>query len=172
MISLRETAKRHEVSPGGLSKAVHAERQIEGMALHKYAVLEDGKISGFDFPTWYTFPNGESTEECGSDLTTVAELCDKFQNLTRGKVEYAIREGRSIDGNDVADWATFDGEGRLEGLDVPDSADFGPGYFDVVNKTGQRGSDDGDTKTGKTNSQAGGALALAGAVGLSAILNS
>lgn len=61
-LSLRETARQHGVSPGGLSKAVHAGREIKGMALHRYATIEEGKIAGFQFPEWYELPEESENE--------------------------------------------------------------------------------------------------------------
>lgn len=174
MLSLRKTARLHGVSPGGLSKAVHAGRAINGMALHGFAVLEEGKIAGFDFPSWYEFP----TEESGGETTfmTIPELCDEFPSLNRGKVEHAVREDWKIGGHDLSSWAVFDAQGRLEGLEVPSSANFdGPAHFDRFETSGEaqpRPDDALKDQEAEGGSRVNGALALGGALGLSVLLNS
>jgi hypothetical protein len=66
MISLRETARRHDASAGYLSERVRAHKPVKGHDLRPYAVVEDGQIQGFSFPADYTFPvppNGEQANE-------------------------------------------------------------------------------------------------------------
>lgn len=66
MISLRETARRHDASAGYLSERVRAKKSVKGHKLHRYAVVEDGKVRGFSFPDDYAFPvppTGEQTNE-------------------------------------------------------------------------------------------------------------
>lgn len=63
MISLRETARRHDASKGYLSERVRARKPVKGHDLHQYAVVEDGQIQGFSFPADYTFPVPPNTEQ-------------------------------------------------------------------------------------------------------------
>jgi hypothetical protein len=171
-LSLRETAKRHGVSKGGLSKAVHADRPIEGMALHKYAVIDDGVISGFRFPEWYEIPSGEKTGS-GSEFYTTEELCRESRGLSRGKVEVAVREGREIDGIDLSSRAVFDDEGGLRGFRLPDSIEFSrEAHFDDLKRSEKESPDrEGDRKRASRPNLGGSLVALGTAFGLSTLLD-
>jgi hypothetical protein len=197
-LSLNETARRHEVSKAGLSQAVHAGRPIKGMSLHRFAVVEDGEIRGFEFPEWYTIPEEDEGEEEQTVYMTMAELCREHSAFHRGKVEHALRKGWPVDGFPVCDWVVHDEGGSWDGFEVPKSADFdGPhsenvfptnedaegGQEDVVqgnspneidlNKGGpfdEEESDDSDEDEPDGGSKAAqGLLALGGAVALKAL---
>jgi len=88
MLSLNETARRHDVSKAGLSQAVHAGRPIKGMSLHRFAVVEEGEIQGFEFPDWYSIPEEDEGEEeealSGDDLFDEEESDDSDEDETDG----------------------------------------------------------------------------------------
>jgi len=121
-LSLNETARRHGVSKAGLSQAVHADRPIKGMSLHRFAKIEDGKIRGFKFPDWYCMPDPEEEEE--TVLMTMEELCQEHSAFHRGKMEEALRHGWPVDGFPVYEWVVHDDGGSWDGFEVPKSADF------------------------------------------------
>ena len=57
MISLRETARRHDINPGYLSQRVREGKPAKGHDLTQYVRLdEDGGVLGFVFPPGYRFP--------------------------------------------------------------------------------------------------------------------
>jgi hypothetical protein len=125
MLSLNETARRHDVSKAGLSQAVHAGRPIKGMSLHRFAVVEEGEIQGFEFPDWYSIPEEEEGEEEEETIyMTMAELCREHSAFHRGKVEHALRKGWPVDGFPLHEWVVHDEGGSWDGFEVPKSADF------------------------------------------------
>lgn len=123
-LSLNETARRHDISKAGLSHAVHADRPIKGMSLHRFAVVEDGKIQGFEFPDWYSIPEENDGEEEQTVYMTMAELCREHSAFHRGRVEHALRKGWPIDGFPVYEWVVLNEEGEWDGFEVPKSADL------------------------------------------------
>ena len=123
-LSLNETARRHDVSKAGLSQAVHAGRPIKGMSLHRFAVVEEGEIQGFEFPDWYSIPEEDEGEEEETIYMTMGELCREHSAFHRGRVEHALRKGWPIDGFPVYDWVVHDEGGSWDGFEVPKSADF------------------------------------------------
>jgi predicted DNA-binding protein (UPF0251 family) len=125
-LSLREAANRHGVSAGGLSKAVHAGREIDGMALYRYAVVENGRIEGFEFPSWYDLPEANRNKEEETIFLTMEELTAQHSEFNRGKVEECLRRGWEIDSFPVCDWVVFE-HGGLKGFEVPRNADFDGG---------------------------------------------
>jgi hypothetical protein len=191
-LSLNETARRHDVSKAGLSQAVHADRPIKGMSLHRFAVVEDGKIQGFEFPDWYSIPEESEGEEEETVYMTMGELCQEHSAFHRGKVEEALRRGWPIDGFPIYEWVVHDEGGSWDGFEVPKSADFdGPhrpnvpstngdaesgekdaAQGDSPNENALSGDDDssGEEETAETGPKAAqGLLALGGAVALKAI---
>jgi hypothetical protein len=61
MLSLRETARRHDIDPGYLSTRVRARKPAKGYDLYQYARFsEEGQIEGFVFPSGYVFPDEET----------------------------------------------------------------------------------------------------------------
>lgn len=195
-LSLNETARRHGVSKAGLSQAVHGDRPIKGMSLHRFAIVEDGRIRGFEFPEWYALPSeDEKEDEAQTVFMTMTELCHEHSAFHRGQIEEALRQGWPVDGFPVYEWVLHDGEGNWDGFDVPKSADLdgqGRANMPLVNEASespkkdgmQEGSADEDALSGgdaaskkgetrKTGSKASrSVLALGGAVALSAFLNS
>jgi hypothetical protein len=123
-LSLNETARRHDISKAGLSHAVHADRPIKGMSLHRFAVVEDGKIQGFEFPDWYSIPEENDGEEEQTVYMTMAELCREHSAFHRGRVEHALRKEWPIDGFPVYEWVVLNEEGEWDGFEVPKSADL------------------------------------------------
>lgn len=75
MLSLRETARRHDIDAGYLSARVHAGKPAKGYELHQYARFSaEGRIEGFHFPQDYDFPSsgslkGADSKETGSKET-------------------------------------------------------------------------------------------------------
>jgi len=70
MLSLRETARRHDIDPGYLSTRVRARKPAKGYDLYQYARFsEEGQIEGFVFPPDYVFPSEEtqSHEDASSE---------------------------------------------------------------------------------------------------------
>jgi len=131
-LSLNETARRHGVSKAGLSQAVHADRPIKGMALHRFAVMEDGEVRGFEFPDWYSIPDESDGEEEETVFMTMEELCQEHSAFHRWKIEEALRHGWPVDGFPVYDWVCYDDLGEWDGFEVPKSADFdGPQRQDM-----------------------------------------
>jgi hypothetical protein len=123
-LSLNETARRHDISKAGLSHAVHADRPIKGMSLHRFAVVEDGEIQGFEFPDWYSIPEENDGEEEQTVYMTMAELCREHSAFHRGRVEHALRKEWPIDGFPVYEWVVLNEEGEWDGFEVPKSADL------------------------------------------------
>jgi hypothetical protein len=122
-LSLNETARRHGVSKAGLSQAVHADRPIKGMALHRFAVLHDGEVQGFEFPDWYCMPTEEEEEE-ETVFMTMEEICQEHSAFDIFKLETALRNGWPVDGFPVYDWVCYDDLGKWDGFEVPKSADL------------------------------------------------
>jgi hypothetical protein len=136
-LSLNETAHRHDVSKAGLSQAVHAGRPIKGMSLHRFAVVEEGKIQRFEFPDWYSIPEENVEEEEETVYMTMGELCREHSAFHRGKVEHALREGWPVDGFPVYDWVVHDEGGSWDGFEVPKSADFDGPHRENVSSTNE-----------------------------------
>lgn len=157
-ISLNETARRHGVSKAGLSQAVHGDRPIKGMSLHRFAVVEDGEIKGFEFPEWYELPSEDGEEdEPQMVFMTMTELCHEHSSFHRGKIEEALRQGWPVDGFAIYDWVIYDEEGQWDGFEVPKSADLDGGgrtNMPSVNKAFESPKKDG----GQENSPDEGAL--------------
>jgi hypothetical protein len=194
-LSLNETARRHDVSKAGLSQAVHAGRPIKGMSLHRFAVVEEGEIRGFQFPDWYSIPEeDEGEEEEETIYMTMAELCREHSAFHRGKVEHALRKGWPVDGFPLHEWVVHDEGGSWDGFEVPKSADFDgrhppnalstkgnseSGEKDVAqgdssNETALSGDDDpsDEEEIAETGTRAAqGLLALGGAIAVSALTN-
>lgn len=175
-LSLNETARRHGVSKAGLSQAVHADRPIKGMSLHRFAVIENGEVQGFEFPDWYCVPDPEDEEEDETVFMTMEELCREHSAFHRWKVEHALRKGWPIDGFPLHEWVVHDEGGSWDGFQVPKSADFdGPHPPNVPStkanfessddpfdeEESDDGSDEDETDGGSKAVQ--GLLALAGA---------
>ena len=68
MLSLRKTAKRHDINPGYLSQRVREGKPAKGHDLTKYVRLdEDGGVLGFVFPPGYRFPVPPQTDAAGRE---------------------------------------------------------------------------------------------------------
>lgn len=192
MLSLNETARRHDVSKAGLSQAVHAGRPIKGMSLHRFAVVEEGEIQGFEFPDWYSIPEENDGEEEETVYMTMAEICREHSAFHRGKVEHALRKGWPVDGFPLHEWVVHDEGGSWDGFEVPKSADFdGPHRQNVFSTNedaegGQKSASQGDRSnedalsgddSPRENEEAAengskaaqGLLALGGAIAVSAL---
>jgi hypothetical protein len=191
-LSLNETARRHDVSKAGLSQAVHAGRPIKGMSLHRFAVVEDGEIQGFEFPDWYSIPEENDGEEEETVYMTMAEICREHSAFHRGKVEHALRKGWPVDGFPLHEWVVHDEGGSWDGFEVPKSADFDGPHRQNVSSTnedaegGQKSASQGDRSnedalsgddSPRENEEAAengskaaqGLLALGGAIAVSAL---
>jgi hypothetical protein len=120
-LSLNETARRHNVSKAGLSQAVHADRPIKGMSLHRFAVVEDGEIQGFEFPDWYSIPENNDREEEETVFMTPQELCQAHSPFSKEKIQEGVRLNRPVDGFPVAEWAVYGDNGSWKGFEVPES---------------------------------------------------
>ncbi|MCS3863443.1 hypothetical protein GGP86_003242 [Salinibacter ruber] len=126
-LTLSETAQKHDVAKSSLSEAVHDRRPVHGMNLYRYAVIENGRIKKFDFPSWYCFPDDENDKDEETEETifmTIKEICRQHSGFHRGKIEEALRQGCPIDGFPVFEWVVRDEEGKWEGFEVPRSAEF------------------------------------------------
>ena len=153
-LSLNETARRHDVSKAGLSQAVHAGRPIKGMSLHRFAVMEDGGIRGFEFPEWYSLPGEDEGEEEETMYMTMAELCREHSAFHRGKVEHALRKGWPVDGFPLHEWVVHDEGGSWDGFEVPKSADFdGPHPPNVPSTKGNSESGEKDVAQGDSSNE-------------------
>lgn len=60
MISLRETARRHDIDAGYLSRRVRAGKAAQGHDLTPFVVIQEGKVQGFEFPPGHSFPDGST----------------------------------------------------------------------------------------------------------------
>jgi hypothetical protein len=58
-LTLQETAELHDISPSYLSRRVREGRPAKGHELSGYAVIESGRVEGFEFPPGYEFPAGD-----------------------------------------------------------------------------------------------------------------
>ena len=64
-LGLRETARRHDISPGYLSQRVRAGKPAKGYDLAPYVTLSsEGVVEGFAFPEGYEFP---ASPEAGTE---------------------------------------------------------------------------------------------------------
>jgi hypothetical protein len=57
-LTLQETAELHDISPSYLSRRVREGRPAKGHELSEHAVIESGRVEGFEFPPGYEFPAG------------------------------------------------------------------------------------------------------------------
>lgn len=58
-LTLQETAELHYISPSYLSRRVREGRPAKGHELSEHAVIESGRVEGFEFPPSYEFPAGD-----------------------------------------------------------------------------------------------------------------
>jgi hypothetical protein len=81
-LGLRETARRHDISPGYLSQRVREGKAAKGQDLASYALLDDeGGIEGFAFPEGYDFPvNPEAESELRENPSSVAPNAPNTEN--------------------------------------------------------------------------------------------
>jgi hypothetical protein len=158
-LTLSETAQKHGVAKSSLSEAVHDGRPVQDMNLHRYAIIENGRIQEFEFPSWYRFPSGEGGKEKEEEETvymTMAELCQEHSEFDRFRIETALRNEWPIDGFPVSEWVVRDDEGKWDGFEVPRSADFdGPHRQNVssTNEDAESGEKDG-AQEGRANETA------------------
>ena len=77
MLSLRKTAKRHDINPGYLSQRVREGKPAKGYDLTKYVCLdEDGGVLGFVFPPGYRFPMPPQTGAAGRENPQAASAAN------------------------------------------------------------------------------------------------
>jgi len=152
-LTLSETAQKHDVAKSSLSEAVHDRRPVHGMNLYRYAVIENGRIKKFGFPSWYCFPDDENDKNEETEETifmTTEEICREHSAFHRGKVEHALRKEWRIDGFPVYEWVVHDEGGSWDGFEVPKSADFdGPRLPNVPSTKGN--SEGGEKRLAQRN---------------------
>jgi hypothetical protein len=126
LMSLRETAERHGISHGYLSRRVKQGKEAKGYDLTEYVVMDgDGHIEGFDFPSRYDFPNGSPNGRQRSPETLATRAAQADPADVEDLLDEALAEGDHHVLPSREDWITEDQVVDLLAKHLPIDEEFG-----------------------------------------------
>jgi len=96
-LTLKKTADLHGISPSYLSRRVRQGKPAKGHDLSGYAVIEDGRIKGFEFPLGHDFPGASGNAVPGGDDVSVGDAAADKGSFDGDALDGGPSDGESPD---------------------------------------------------------------------------